>query len=393
MHLNRSGQVALQFVDALRSEALKLADGLDATASNLERVAAKSSPEASIWAFTQWQLRKEAKRKGFPRASEMLFTREALEQASHFEVARFHASRFPKGALVADLTTGIGSDLIALAERGPVVGYDVDVVRLECAKHNLAVHGFEAPLHWADCLEAGWDFEYALADPSRRVEGRRTLDPEDFAPNPGLLAEKMSALQLGLMKLSPLLRDDYLGSLGPELDFVSFGRECREALVACGLQAANGRFAWMVATGDRVAAGGSFWTVDEPGAFFYEADPAAIRAHALGSFSIPGLGSSNGYLTSDSELQTPWLTGYRVEEFGRFDLKSVRAMLRELGIGSVVVKSRVPGLDVSRIGKDIYVGGPKDGIMALYPVEKSVRFVLIQRMRAFISGPVLGHVS
>jgi hypothetical protein len=380
MHLSRPGQVPSHFVDALRSEALKLAEGLAVTASNLERVAAKTSVVASCWAFDQWQLRKEATRKGFPRASEMLFTREALEQASHFEVARFHASRFPKGALVADLTFGIGSDLLALAERGPVVGFDVDVVRLECAQHNLAVHGFDADLRWANCLEADWDFEYAVGDPSRRVEGRRTLDPEDFEPNPRLLAERMSELRLGLLKLSPMLNDDYLTSLGPGLAFVSYAGQCREALIFCGSEAVPGRFAMNVKTGEELAAGDAVFSVENPEAFFYEADPAAIRAHGLASFSMAALGDSNGYLTSNQEVQVAWLTAYRVLASGRFDLKAAKALLKEFGVGRVVVKSRVSGMDVVRIGKDLAGSGKKEGIVALYPVGKSVRFALIERI-------------
>ncbi len=381
MHLSRLGQVPSFIVDALRSEALKLAEGLPPTASNLERVAARTSDVASGWAFTQWQLRKEATRKGFPRASEMLFTREALEQATHFDVARFHASRFPKGVLVADLTFGIGSDLIALAERGPVIGFDVDAVRVECAQHNLALYSFEAELRWENCLEADWEFQYALGDPSRRVEGRRTLDPEDFEPNPLLLAEKMSGLRLGLLKLSPMLPDDYLTSLGPELAFVSYSGECREALVSCGSEAAAGRFALKVETGEKLSIGWALSTVDEPAAFLYEADPAAIRAHSLTSFSMDALGDSNGYLTSNQEVRSTWLTGYRVLGSGRFDMKATRALLMKLGIGSVVVKSRVSGVDVARIGKDLSNSGKEDGIVALYPVGKSVRFVVIERLR------------
>ena len=380
MHLNRWGLVALQFVDALRSEALKLAKGLAPSANNVMRVAAATSQEVSSWAFTQWGLRKRAAAKGFPRADDMLFTPEALEQATHFEVARYHASRFPTGALVADLTCGIGSDLLALAERGPVKGFELMSEKIEFARHNLAVHGFDADLRKGDCMAAEWDFDYAFADPSRRVDGRRTLNPDDFEPNPPKLAERMSRLKLGLMKLSPLLRDDLLVSLGQELAFVSYAGECREALVSCGSEAVAGRFALKVETGEKLPAGEALFMVEEPNAFFYEADPAAIRAHGLASFSMAALGDSNGYLTSDREVRIVWLTGYRVLGAGRFDMKTTRGMLKEAGVGRVVVKSRVSGLDVVRIGKDLAGVGKNEGIVALYPVGKSVRFVLIERI-------------
>src|SRR5437016_14004934 len=96
-------------VEEARALALELSKGLADTASNIHRVGRETSVEASAWAFTQWALRKKAAGKGFPKAEVMLFTREALEQASHFSIARYHASCFPTGVLVGDLTCGIGS--------------------------------------------------------------------------------------------------------------------------------------------------------------------------------------------------------------------------------------------------------------------------------------------
>ena len=95
------------------------------TPKNLERAAREHGIEAARWAIGQWELRKKAVGK-FKQAAEMLFTAEALEQSTHEAVAKWRASQFPEGALVADLTTGIGGDLIALAKRGPVLGFDLD---------------------------------------------------------------------------------------------------------------------------------------------------------------------------------------------------------------------------------------------------------------------------
>src|SRR5687767_5373956 len=102
-------------------EALSRASGLQPTPKNIDRVAEATSPEAARWAFEQWSLRKRAQEK-FAKADEMLFTREALEQATHEELAHFHASQFPQRTRVADLTCGIGADLIALARNGEAVG-------------------------------------------------------------------------------------------------------------------------------------------------------------------------------------------------------------------------------------------------------------------------------
>ena len=175
----------------------------------------------------------------FKEAEQMLFDRDGLEMASHETVAAYHASRYPEGVRVADLTSGIGADLVALARRGEAVGFELDEVRAAYARHNLEILGLSADILVIDSLVADWDFQYAYADPARRVGSSRTLNPADFSPDPVLLAERFRGLRRGAMKLSPMLRDDFLLQFGGELEFVSFRGECREALVWLGRDSAG----------------------------------------------------------------------------------------------------------------------------------------------------------
>ncbi|MEA2552643.1 MAG: hypothetical protein QOJ65_819 [Fimbriimonadaceae bacterium] len=314
----------------------------------------------------------------------MLFTREALEQASNEVVAAYHAAQFPPDELVADLTTGIGADLLALAARGPAKGYEVDAERLEYARHNLAVYGLYPELVHRDSLAAEWHFDYAFADPSRRVAGRRTLDPGQFSPNPVELAKRMAELRLGLIKLSPLLPDTFLGSLGARLEFLSLGGECREALVGCGRQVEPGRHAVHLESDSRIPAGAALPVQDEPEAFLFEADPAAIRAHALasvpGAENMRGLGDSNGYLTANTEFRSPWYSTYRVLGRGSLDVKALRARLRELGGGTPIVKTRTKATDASQVAKALSMEGQSSAIVAVYSVGRSLRYALLERL-------------
>lgn len=362
--------------------ALELARGLPANPKNLDRVARESDARTAQWAFTQWELRKRAAAKQFPRAEELLYTREALEQATHFALATYHASLFPKGALVADLTCGIGSDLIALAGRGPVRGYEIDAERFECALHNLQTCGFEGQVLNADCRQNPWDFHYAIADPSRRVAGKRTANPDEFAPNPEELAVRMKDLRLGLIKLSPLLPDPFLARLGTGLQFVSYGGECREALVICGSEAPSGRWAVKIGEAHALPEAAVPRAEDSPEDFLYEADPAAIRAHAMGSIpgadSMAALGDSNGYLTSRVHSPSPWVKKYRVLASGRFDAKEIKVRLRELGRRCTIVKSRAPGIDADELLKKVRSEGDGDSVLVLFPVQKSLRYAIVE---------------
>jgi hypothetical protein len=70
-------------------------------------------------ALSQHELRQAAANK-FRLAGQMFFTRPGLEQASAEPISRHRAPRFAGCAQLADLCTGIGGDLIALAEGRPV---------------------------------------------------------------------------------------------------------------------------------------------------------------------------------------------------------------------------------------------------------------------------------
>jgi len=314
----------------------------------------------------------------------MLFVREALEQATHEDLARYHASSFPTGVLVGDLTTGIGADLIALAARGPAIGYELDAERAAFARHNVAVHGFAAEVRVGDSLATEWDFKYVFADPARRVSGKRTLDAAAFSPDPVAVAARFRELRLGVMKLSPMLDDGFLKALGPRVEFVSFGGECREALVFSGSEALGAWGAVQAESGDVLSAGGTTANKSEPEAFFFDCDPAAVRAHALGTlgarFGLALLGDSNGYLTGREEVSSPWLRPYRVLRHGRADGRETRAALRELE-ATAEVKVRAPGFDGESLRKSLGAHGPRRLSVAVWPIGKSLRHTILEPLR------------
>jgi hypothetical protein len=311
----------------------------------------------------------------------MLFTREGLEMASSEAAAAYHASQFPAGSLVADLTVGIGADLIALAQRGPAIGYELDPEKADYARHNL--FDLKAEIRTEDCLSASWDFDYAFADPSRRVGGRRTRNLAEFSPSPIELASRMASLQLGGIKLSPMLADAELSSLGPRLEFLSHEGECKEALVWTGEKAVAGRFAVQAQSREVLEAHEVSSAVDQPRQYLFEADPAAIRAHALGSlcsrFSLECLGDSNGYLTGPEPIASPWLKIYRIVWTGRADLKGTNEALRNLQADRPILKQRGAGLDLESMRKQLKSHGKRELLLAIWPVGSSLRHTLLEK--------------
>lgn len=336
-----------------------------------KQLASRFGDEAARWVEEQLALREKAKRK-FPNPDALLYEREALEQATHWEVAQYHASQFPSGALVADLTVGIGADAIALAARGPVQGFELDANRAWLASHNCP----GVSLSVSDGLLVSDEVHYLWADPDRRSEaGRRLKNMSDYAPDPSSIPR--DRCRTGI-KLSPLLSDEELESVGERIEFVSHQRECKEAICWSGSEVEPGRFAVHVETGSVLEAEEVYDGVGQPGEFIYDADPAAIRAHALGGFGLDALGDSPGYLTG-GEVESLWLSRYQVLETGSFDEKRIKKALRDHGARVFEVKQRGAKLDPTKVMKQVANEGDPVSLIC-WMVGPSVRYAITRRI-------------
>ena len=363
--------------------ALEAAAGLEPTSKNIQRLVEKFGDDGH-WAFTQWQLRKKARGK-FSIADQMLFTKEALEQATHEAVATYHASLFPTGVPVVDLTAGIGADLIQFAARGPVIGFELDAERLAYAEWNVKVYQREATLHCQDSLKSWSDPAYAFADPARRISGKRVSEMTDFQPNPMNLSQLFRGTEIAAIKLGPMLNDRCLRQVGPRQEFVSYGRECREALVIFDRKLPNGTYAKHLESGEVLESQRPMRSTSEPHDWIHEADPAAIRADALGSlcerFGLKALGDSNGYLTG-GVTKSPWLTSFAVLWHGKADMGLIKAELKGLGSGTPELKQRDCKFDLVRLRREFLMRGELATEVAFWPQGKSLRAAILLRKKS-----------
>src|SRR5262245_26751522 len=106
----------------------------------LTRLRRMATPERAAAAYEIALLRVRAAAK-FSQASELYFTREALEQASGEVIAAHRAQRYRPYTAVADLCCGAGGDTLALARVAPVVAVDRDPLRLAMAAANARARG------------------------------------------------------------------------------------------------------------------------------------------------------------------------------------------------------------------------------------------------------------
>jgi hypothetical protein len=358
-------------------QALELAEGLAVTPTNLERVARATDEVAARWAFGQWDLRGRAKGR-FPDPERLLFVREALEQATHRGLSEYHASLFRQGEKVVDLTCGVGGDLLAFAARGPALGFELDTERADYARWNLRALGLAGEVRQEDGLawlrENGAD--YVFADPARRVDGRRTLDPDAFMPDPFAVAEAAKDAKRWAMKLTPMLPDETLSRLAPRVEIVSFAGECREALVIGGSDSPPAGV-WAVHPEREPLPGDSpvYAEAEVAEGWLHDADPAAVRAHALGNFGMAALGDSPGYLVGPSKVDSPWLRAYEVID----DVapKRLKAALKALEADVPVLKQRGAGQNLDALRKELRSFGKRKVAVAFYMKGASVRAAVV----------------
>jgi hypothetical protein len=323
-------------------------------------------------ALEQAELRARARAR-FGGASRMLFTRTGLEQASGDRVARWRARRYAGPAVVADLCCGIGGDTAALAADHAVVAVDRDPAHARLAAWNCAALGAAGTV-WPIVGEVPAFLprvRAAFVDPGRREGGRRSRSLAAMSPPIGAVVELAARVPALGVKHSPALDErelaGALGSLSYELEYLSDGGECKEAVLWLGdLRGARRR-------ASRVDAGVTLVVqpADEPvpvrpvGAWVYEPDPAAIRAGAVEPLArekrLWKLDEEIAYLSGDGPVLSPWLRGYLVLEVLPFALKPLRAALRARGVGDLVVKKRGSAVDPRELRHRLLAGLPRVG--------------------------------
>lgn len=166
---------------------------------------------------------------------EALFTATSLEQATHPEVAKHHASRFKGFSHVLEIGTGAGFDTAALASVSKrVTSIEINPELLQMAEWNLSLQGIRnVELIEGDSREIIANLNLSeidgiFCDPSRRLpNGERTKDPEKWSPNIEFL-RKLDFKKLIGVKISPAvdIDDPYWSK-----EWIGFQGECKEQIL------------------------------------------------------------------------------------------------------------------------------------------------------------------
>jgi SAM-dependent methyltransferase len=327
----------------------------------------KSLPAPLARAALETVLLRERARARFPNAEKMYFTRESLEQATGETLARHRAKRYSQYDPVLDLCTGIGGDAIALARASRFVhAVEMDPLRLEMARANATALGLEKRIefHLGDVASVPLpEAKAAFADPGRRSDGRRHLDPEDYSPRLSQLRGLFpSDFPLGV-KVAPGVPVREIVRLGCEMEFVSLDGELKECVLWFGPLRTAARRASLLPSGATLFADveESWPEVCSPREYLYDLDAAVVRAGLCGQvareFDLAPMDATVALFTGSRPSHTPMARVYRIEWAGRYHAAQLREHLRARHVGRVTFTKRGSRLDSEELGKKLKLEG------------------------------------
>jgi hypothetical protein len=319
-----------------------------------------------------------------------------LEQATSEIVAQHKARRF-ESAVVVDLCAGIGGDSVALAERGNVMAVDQDHGMCRRLAWNAAVYDVADRILPCQARAETFpipDGAWVHIDPDRRVAGRRrALSIADYTPGPEFLRGLSSRAPGGAIKLSPA--SDFAAHFHGseiEVELISSGGECKEATVWFGAAVTCRRRATRLPENatwtdrDGVSSQAEMVPITEVSEYIYDPDPALLRSGLLDSFAAPHglfrIGADIDYLTGGSLVATPLLAAFAVESVHRLDLKRLKRLVVQEGLGVLEIKVRGLELKPETLRAQLKPEGTRPATLILAGGAGPARAILARRVSA-----------
>ncbi|MER5889616.1 SAM-dependent methyltransferase [Streptomyces sp. NPDC001941] len=319
-------------------------------------------------ALGQARLRQRAVAKfGAEDAYRMYFTPGGVEQSTRATVGTYRARRFAALGVtsVADLCGGIGGDAIALARAGiRVLAVDRDELTAEAARANAAALGLAdlIEVRCADVTEvdtAGYDAVFV--DPARRGGRGRIFDPEAYSPPLSWAVGAALRAPRAALKIAPGIPHETVPEQA-EAEWISDGGDVKEAVLWFGTEPGAVRATLLPAGTTLTSRGLPDPAVRPVGRYLYEPDGAVIRAHLVAEVAeeLDGglVDETIAYVTSDELRPTPYATAYEITDRLPFNLKKLKALLREREVGTLTVKKRGSAVEPEELRRKIKPKGP-----------------------------------
>ncbi len=341
------------------------------------------SPEMVSAVLTQSRLRTKAEAKFGEFARQMIFTKAGLEQATRLTVAARHAQRFAEAGIghVADLGCGLGADAMALASLDLVVtAVEMDEATAACATMNLIPFRNATVVH-SDAETVDLDrIDGVWLDPARRTTStsgtKRLWDPEDFSPPLSFVETLAGSGRAVGVKMGPGMPHDSVPA-DCEAQWVSVGGDVTEVALWFNAVRRPGVRRAALLLGPHGAAeltsgedfdGGPVAPVGPVEGYLYEPDGAVIRAGLVADVALQLGGhlvdEHIAYICAPDLQDTPFAKAYKVLEVMPFNVKALKAWVKDEGIGVLDIKKRGTAVTPEELRKQLLPGGKPAGSKA-----------------------------
>ncbi|MCX5397456.1 methyltransferase domain-containing protein [Streptomyces sp. NBC_00102] len=347
-----------------------------ATATRLRR---DHAPDLVSAALGQARLRQRAVAKfGAEDAYRMFFTPNGVEQATRTSVATYRAGRFAAlGGVrrVADLCCGIGGDAIALARAGiAVLAVDRDPLTAEVARANAEALGLAGLIEVRCADVTGIDtagYDAVFVDPARRGGRGRIFDPEAYSPPLSWATSAALKAPRAALKIAPGIPHEAIGPEA-EAEWISDGGDVKEAVLWHGAGFEPGSYrATLLPSGATLATRSPLPPppVGPVGRYLYEPDGAVIRASLVADIVARCDGrlidETIAYVTSDEPYASPYTSAYEITDQLPFNMKRLKALLREREVGVLTVKKRGSAVEPEEVRRRMKLAGPNSATVLL----------------------------
>lgn len=319
-------------------------------------------------ALGQARLRQRAVAKfGAADAGRMFFTPNGVEQSTRASVAAYRAQRMRELGIgsVADLCCGIGGDAVALARAGiRVLAVDRDPATAAAARANAEGLGLAGlvEVREADVTEVDTSgYDAVFVDPARRGGRGRIFDPEAYSPPLSWAVEAARKAPHAALKIAPGIPHEAIPD-DAEAEWISDGGDVKEAVLWFGTAPGAIRATLLPGPRPLLSRGLPDPEVRPVGRYLYEPDGAVIRAHLVAEVAddLDGglLDATIAYVTADELRPTPYATAYEITDRLPFNVKKLKALLREREVGVLTVKKRGSAVEPEELRKKVKPQGP-----------------------------------
>lgn len=368
------------FAALLTPEGLALLDEVRDTEPAAELAVAtrlrRDHPAALVSAaIAQARLRQRAAAKfAAEDAERMFFTPNGVEQSTRTSVATYRATRFATLGVrsVADLCCGVGGDAIALARAGiRVLAVDRDPLTAAVARANAAALGLSDLIEVRESDVTDVDvapYDAVFVDPARRGGRGRIFDPEAYSPPLSWAVGTASQSPLAALKIAPGVPHEAIPAEA-EAEWISDGGDVKEAVLWFGTEPGAVRATLLPGPRTLLGRGLPDPSVRPPGPYLYEPDGAVIRAHLVAEVAagLDGglLDPHIAYITADTLRPTPYATAYEITDHLPFNVKKLKALVREREIGVLTVKKRGSAVEPEELRRKVRPQGPHSATVFL----------------------------